>query len=75
MNLPTIIVLLLVASALGLALWLNRRNGRRLTDCGCGSSGSSCGRGGDACRGCHGCDYLKENLRPNCRSNESGCSR
>ena len=34
MNLPTLIVLLLIAALLTLALWLNRRSGRKLTDCG-----------------------------------------
>jgi len=51
MNLPTLIVLILVAAAIFLALWIPHRNGRKLTDCGCGS--------GSACKGCHGCG-LKE---------------
>lgn len=65
MNLPTLIVLLLIAAALFLALWLNRRSGRKLTDCGSGS--------------CRGCDAAQScpirSRRPTCRSKENGCSR
>lgn len=43
MNLPTIIILVLVAAAIFLALWLPRRNGRKLTDCG---SCSACAKAG-----------------------------
>ena len=58
MNLPTIIVLTLVAALLGLALWLNHRSGRKLTDCGCnGRTTPSCPH---SCQGCHGCDFLKQ---------------
>ncbi|MCR5709220.1 MAG: hypothetical protein K6G79_01925 [Bacteroidales bacterium] len=71
MNLPTVIVLLIVAAALGLALWLNRRSGRRLTDCGCGGYGDD----NPACRGCHGCDFLKDTRKPSCKSNDRGRSR
>lgn len=39
MNLPTLIVLLIVAAAVFLALWIPHRKGRRLTDCQCGCSG------------------------------------
>jgi hypothetical protein len=56
MNLPTILVLTLVAALLGLALWLNHRSGRKLTDCGCNTK--SCPR--TSCQGCHGCDFLKQ---------------
>lgn len=48
MNFPTLIVLLLIAAALFLALWLNRRSGRKLTDCGSG------------CGSCRGCDNMKK---------------
>ena len=49
MNLPTLIVLILVAAAAILAIWLHRRNGRKLTDCGCGTGSPS-----SACQGCKG---------------------
>ncbi|MBR1539208.1 MAG: FeoB-associated Cys-rich membrane protein [Bacteroidales bacterium] len=35
MNLPTLIVLILVAAAIFLALWLPRKKGRRMTGCSC----------------------------------------
>ncbi len=47
MNLPTLIVLLLVAAALYLALRPFLRGKRKFTDCGCGR--------GSQCRGCSGC--------------------
>lgn len=52
MNLPTLIVLLLIAALLTLALWLNRRSGRKLTDCGCCST----------CKGCKGCPLQSTSL-------------
>lgn len=52
MNLPTLIVLLLIAALLTLALWLNRRSGRKLTDCG------SC----SACKGYKGCPLQSTSL-------------
>ena len=59
MNLPTIIVLLIVAAILFVALWLNHRNGRKLSDCGCESSriprrNSTC-----HCQGCALADRCK----------------
>ncbi len=48
MNLPTLIVLLLVAAALYLALRPFLRGKRKFTDCGCGR-GSHC----SSCSGCH----------------------
>lgn len=50
MNLPTLIILVLVAAAIFLALWLPRRNGRKLTDCG---SCSACSKAG-SCKVCIG---------------------
>ena len=51
MNVPTLIVLLLVAAATAFALWLPRRHGRKLTDCSCGCSTPS----RNTCAGCQGC--------------------
>lgn len=48
MNLPTLIILALVAAAIFLALWLPRKNGRKLTDCG---SCSACSKAG-SCKVC-----------------------
>ena len=52
MNLPTLIVLILVAAAIFLAVWLPRHAGRKLTDCG------SC----SACKGCKGCPLQSTSL-------------
>lgn len=61
MNLPTLIVLLLVAAALILAVWLHRRSGRKLTDCGCDA--------GSACKSCKGCALRQQEsfISPNSR--------
>ena len=55
MNLPTIIVLALVAAALVLVILYYVRSGRKITDCGCGG-GRSCG----SCRGCALSDKCQE---------------
>lgn len=52
MNLPTIIVLLIVAASLFAALWLNHRSGRKLSDCGCGSSHTPRCNATCHCQGC-----------------------
>ena len=46
MNLPTLLVLALVAAALFLVVRYYVKSGRKITDCGCGS--------GCACKGCPG---------------------
>ena len=58
MNLPTLIVLLLVAAALFLALRPFLRGKRKFTDCGCGR-GSQC----SGCSGCSGCDLASLDSR------------
>jgi|GEM_PF-2821872 len=58
MNLPTLIVLLLVAAALYLALRPFLRGKRKFTDCGCGR-GSQC----NGCSGCSGCDLDSRDSR------------
>ena len=61
MNLPTLIVLALVAAALVAALAVNRRSGRKLTDCG------SC----SACKDREGCalaNQLSLKRKPTCKS-------
>ena len=70
MNFPTLFVLLLVAAATALALWLPRRHGRKLTDCGCNtasrSTGADCGCNtasrppGTGCQGCALADHCRE---------------
>lgn len=59
MNLPTLIVLLLVAAALYLALRPFLRGKRKFTDCGCGR--------GSQCRGCSGCSGYDLDSRDNRR--------
>ena len=55
MNLPTLIVLLLVAAALYLALRPFLRGKRKFTDCGCGR--------GSQCSGCSGCNLASLDSR------------
>ena len=57
MNFPTLFVLLLVAAATALALWLPRRHGRKLTDCGCNTASRPPGTG---CQGCALADHCRE---------------
>lgn len=48
MNLPTLIVIVLIAAALFLVIRFYVRSGRKITDCGCGR--------GSRCSGCNGCN-------------------
>ena len=52
MNLPTLIVLLLVAAALAVAIFAWRRTGRSGGSCGCNASGSSPCSGCSSASGC-----------------------
>ena len=74
MNLPTLLVLAVVAVLLLLAVRSYVRGERRIGDCGCGR--------GSACEGCGAScqfrDYRESPSRkrkPTLKSNENGCSR